>query len=98
MIEQLNKTFDSRVRLGIMSLLMVHNQLDYNFLKKTLELTDGNLASHLTALEKTDYILVQKAFVGRKTQTTYLATELGKKAFSEHLNALERIIKEMKVK
>lgn len=98
MIEQLNKTFDSRVRLGIMSLLMVHEQLDYNFLKKTLELTDGNLASHLTALEKTDYILVQKAFVGRKTQTTYLATAAGKKAFSEHLNALERIIQEMKVK
>lgn len=98
MIEQLNKTFDSRVRLGIMSLLMVHEQLDYNFLKKTLELTDGNLASHLTALEKTEYILVQKAFVGRKTQTTYLATAAGKKAFSEHLNALERIIQEMKVK
>lgn len=98
MIEQLNKTFDSRVRLGIMSLLMVHEQLDYNFLKKTLELTDGNLASHLTALEKTEYIVVQKAFVGRKTQTTYLATALGKKAFSEHLTALERIIQEMKIK
>ncbi len=98
MIEQLNKIFDSRVRLGIMSLLMIHEQADYNFLKKTLELTDGNLASHLTALEKAQYLSIQKAFVGRKTQTTYLATSLGKAAFAEHLTALERIIQEMKIK
>jgi DNA-binding MarR family transcriptional regulator len=92
-IDQLNKVFDSRIRLGIMSLLMVNNSLDYNYLKETLSLTDGNLASHLAALEKAAYIEVSKKFVGKKTQTTYTASEKGRNAFTEHLNAIENLIK-----
>lgn len=94
-IDLLNKVFESRVRLGIMSLLMVNDSQDYNTLKQTLSVTDGNLASHLAALEKAEYIQVTKAFVGKKTQTTYNATEKGKNAFAEHLNAIESIIKNM---
>ncbi|MFN0201032.1 MAG: winged helix-turn-helix domain-containing protein [Bacteroidia bacterium] len=94
-LEQLNKVFDSRVRLGIMSLLVINEKIDYNTLKETLSVTDGNLASHLASLEKAEYILVSKSFVGRKTQTTYQCTEKGKQAFAEHLNALEMIIKGM---
>lgn len=94
-IDQLNKVFESRVRLGIMSLLMVNDFQDYNTLKQTLSITDGNLASHLAALEKVEYIEVKKAFVGKKTQTTYNATEKGRAAFTDHLNAIENIIKNM---
>jgi DNA-binding HxlR family transcriptional regulator len=96
LIDKLNKLFDSRVRLGIMSLLMVNEKLDYNHLKKTLDITDGNLASHLSALEKAEYITFEKSFAGRKPITHYAATEAGKTAFIEHLDALERIIGGMK--
>ncbi|MEZ4936994.1 MAG: transcriptional regulator [Crocinitomicaceae bacterium] len=92
-ISKLNKAFDSRVRLGIMSLLIVNDWLEYKYLKEKLELTDGNLASHINALEKLNYIIVKKAFVGKKTNTSYQITPLGRQAFEEHLQALEQIIK-----
>ncbi|MFM2385517.1 MAG: hypothetical protein RL660_274 [Bacteroidota bacterium] len=92
-IEHLNKVFDSRVRLGIMSVLMVNTQVSYNELKEVLELTDGNLASHLKALEEATYIKVEKSFVARKTRTVYNVTKAGDKAFKAHLAALEQMIK-----
>ena len=51
-IHSLNKDFESRVRLGMMSILMVNEWVDFNEMKKKLEVTDGNLASHSSALEK----------------------------------------------
>jgi DNA-binding MarR family transcriptional regulator len=92
-IEGLNKAFDSRVRLGIMSVLAVNDTLDFNSLKEYLEVTDGNLASHLKGLEKEDLIGVQKSFIGRKPNTQYFMTNQGKKAFEAHINALESLIK-----
>ncbi len=91
-ISGLNKIFDSRIRLGIMAVLSVNEALDFNALKELLDITDGNLASHLKALEKNDLIRVQKQFVGRKPNTTYSATALGKELFQQHLNALEKLI------
>ncbi len=92
-LEQLNKSFESKARLGIMSVLMVNDAVDFTALKELLQLTDGNMASHLRALEELEYIVVQKQFVGRKPNTTYQATENGKKAFQDHLNALEKLIR-----
>ena len=91
-----DKAFENKVRLGVMSALMVNNTLDFNALKELLDVTDGNLASHLKALEKVRYISVKKQFVGRKPNTRYLATREGKKAFEAHLNALEALIREKK--
>lgn len=91
-LENINKAFESRARLGIMSVLMVEDKVDFNFLKETLQLTDGNLASHLRALEEAEYLQMEKQFVGRKPNTRYLATEGGREAFKTHLNALERLI------
>jgi len=91
-IEDINKAFESRVRLGIMSILMVNDVVDFPSLKEQLQITDGNLASHLTALEKLEYIQVSKKFIGKKPNTSYAATNIGRKAFSEHLNALEKLI------
>jgi len=93
MIEKLQKVFESRVRLGVMSILMVNEEADFNTLKETLHLTDGNLASHLAALEKKEMISVTKEFVGRKPKTSYAATNLGKQLFKQHLTALEKLIK-----
>lgn len=92
-IHKLNKAFENRVRLGIMSVLMVNDSLDFNSLKELLQVTDGNLASHATALEKEGLIHIKKEFAGKKTLTTYSATRVGVKAFEEHLDALEKLIK-----
>ena len=91
-ISQLNKVFDSRVRLGIMSVLSINEFVDFNTMKKLLDITDGNLASHLKALETLDYIQSKKQFIGRKPNTQYFITESGKNCFKEHLNALEKLI------
>jgi len=92
-IGELNKAFESRVRLGIMSILMVNEWADFGSIKEQLQVTDGNIASHISALEKLDYIKVEKKFLGKKPNTSYAATIKGKKAFHDHLNALEAIIK-----
>ena len=95
-IENLNKAFDSRVRLGIMSAVMVNAEVNFNQLKELIQVTDGNLASHIKALEEAGYIKVNKGFIGRKTNTTYAATRTGEKAFKAHLDALEQMIKSTK--
>ena len=95
-INHLNKLFDSRVRLGIMSALMVNNEVNFNELKELLEITDGNLASHLKTLEENSIIKVEKGFIGRKTNTIYKITKAGEKAFKEHINALEKMIRATK--
>ncbi len=92
-ITNLNKVFDNRLRLGIMSILMVNDKVTFRDLKDTLGVTDGNLASHIKALEKAEYILVTKEFVGKKPQTSYSTTVLGRKAFTEHLDILEKFLK-----
>ena len=92
-IDDLNKAFESRIRLGIMSILMVNEWVDFAFMKDTLNITDGNLASHISALEKLEYVEVRKQFVGKKPNTSYNATKLGRKAFVKHLDTLEKLIK-----
>jgi DNA-binding HxlR family transcriptional regulator len=92
-ISALNKIFDSRIRLGVMSVLIVNDSVSFNDLKQLLELTDGNLASHLNTLEQAEFIKMHKAFIGRKTNTTYTLTDLGRQTFKAHLDALEKMIK-----
>lgn len=92
MISHLNKEFESRVRLGIMSVLMVNDWVDFNEMKNLLEVTDGNLASHSSALEKANFIEIKKEFVGKKPKTSYRVTQTGRTAFEEHLSALEKLI------
>ncbi len=92
-IEHLNKVFDSRIRLGIMSAVMVNESVNFNELKELINVTDGNLASHLKTLEESGFVKVKKGFIGRKTNTTYSVTKAGEKAFKSHLDALEDMIK-----
>ncbi|TSD62974.1 transcriptional regulator [Inquilinus sp. KBS0705] len=94
--EKLDKAFENRLRLQIMSVLVVNERYDFNSLKELLDVTDGNLASHLKGLEKEEYIMVHKTFLGRKPNTNYEATARGKQAFKQHLDALEQLIKQQK--
>lgn len=88
-----NKAFESRVRLGIMSVLAVNDSMDFTGLRETLAVTDGNLASHLRALEEAGYIKMEKSFINRKPNTSYSITEEGLDSFSSHLKALEELIR-----
>jgi len=92
-ISSLNKLFENRVRLGIMSVLSVNDSYDFNNLKETLGVTDGNLASHLKALEENNLIKVNKQFIGKKPNTSYSITETGITLFSSHIKALEDVIR-----
>jgi DNA-binding MarR family transcriptional regulator len=89
----LNKIFDNRIRLGVMSILMVNEEINFNDLKQMLEVTDGNLATHVMNLEENGYVKVKKGFIGKKTNTTYSVTRTGEKAFTDHIAALENMIK-----
>lgn len=93
-LDQFNKVLESKIRLGLMSVLVVNESLSFNELKELLQLTDGNLASHLRALEEAGYVAVQKQFSGRKPLTTYKSTDTGQKAFSNHLQVLENMIRQ----
>ena len=95
-ISGLNKIFDNRIRLGVMSILMVNEEINFNDLKQMLEVTDGNLATHIQTLEESGFVKVYKGFIGRKTNTTYSITKSGEKAFKDHIDGLEKMIKGVK--
>jgi DNA-binding MarR family transcriptional regulator len=92
LLKDLNKAFENKTRLGIMSALIVNDYVDFNNLKTLLGVTDGNLATHLKSLEKNGYVTVKKEFLDRKPNTKYFATAEGQKAFRKHIQAIEKLI------
>ena len=94
--EGYDKAFDNVLRLRIMSILMVNARYEFNSFKALLQVTDGNLASHLKHLEQAEFLLVEKSFAGRKPLTTYGTTEKGRRAFQAHLGFLEQLIRQNK--
>ncbi len=92
-LKDLNKAFENKTRLGIMSALVVNDRMDFNSLKDLLGVTDGNLASHLKSLEKSDYVSMKKEFLNRKPNTSYAATKAGIEAFKKHIQAIENLLK-----
>jgi len=91
-LENINKAFENRTRLGIMAALLVNDSVDFNSLKEILNVTDGNLASHIKYLDKVSYIKIKKQFIGNKPNTNYSVTKLGRLEFQKHINALEKLI------
>jgi DNA-binding MarR family transcriptional regulator len=94
--ENLDKVLEHRIRLQIMSVLIANDSYEFNALKEILTITDGNLASHIKALEREKYISVSKSFVDRKPNTKYKITERGRNAFRKHLEALEAVVKQQR--
>ena len=94
--EHLDKVLEHRIRLQIMSVLVTNDGYEFNALKELLSVTDGNLASHIKALEREKYISESKSFVDRKPNTKYKITERGRHAFKKHLDALEAVVKQQK--
>lgn len=93
LLKNLDKAFENRVRLGIMSALVVNESLDFNQLKDLLGVTDGNLSTHLKSLEKNKYISVKKTFRNRKPNSNYKSTDRGRRAFERHIQAIENLLK-----
>ncbi|MGB0839875.1 MAG: winged helix-turn-helix domain-containing protein [Chitinophagales bacterium] len=91
-IQNMDKAFDSRIRLGIMAILMVNEWVDFNTLKERLGVTDGNLASHTASLEKKGFIKVRKRFVKKRPNTSYQVSPLGKASFSTYLQSLKKLL------
>ena len=94
--DHLDKILEHRLRLQIMSVLVTNDVFDFNSLKEVLNVTDGNLASHIKALEKEKYLSVTKTFIDRKPNTKYKITERGRTSFKKHLDALEAVVKQQK--
>ena len=90
---KLNKAIHQKARLGIMSILMASEEVEFNYLKDKLKLTDGNLSTHLSLLEKEKYIRIKKKFIKKKPKTLFQMTERGRQAFKEYLENLEKIIR-----
>ena len=93
---EFNETIHQPVRLRIMAALVAlepADDVDFTYLRDLLEVTDGNLGAHLRKLEEAGYIAVNKTFVERKPRTFVAATAEGRKAFQEHVAALESILK-----
>ena len=82
--ENLDKILEHRLRLQIVSVLAANESYDFNALKELLDTTDGNLATHLKALEREKYISVNKSFVDRKPNTRYKITERGGNNFFDY--------------
>lgn len=93
LISGLNKIFDSRIRLGIMSILSVNDSADFTTMKRLMGVTDGNLATHLRALENAGYIFATKQFIGRKPNTSYSITPAGRAEFGNYIDNLEKLLK-----
>jgi DNA-binding HxlR family transcriptional regulator len=93
LLRDLDKAFENKIRLGIMSALIVNEYLDFNSLKDLLDVTDGNLASHLKLLENNKYVKFRKEFLNRKPNTKYSLTSKGREAFMKHIRAIEQLLK-----
>jgi len=94
-LERLDDAIHQKVRLGVMSSLMAHGEADFNFLKGALNVSDGNLSTHLSVLENHGYIAVRKEFVGKRPRTTYTPTPAGRRAFEAYIAALESLVRSL---
>lgn len=94
-LDALDDVIHQKVRLGVMSFLVASatGEVDFNYLKSELGVSDGNLSTHLSVLEEHGYITVKKEFIGKKPRTTYSATPMGRQAFEAYIAALEALVK-----
>lgn len=91
-LKQIDGLIHSPVRLAIVATLFGGDEVDFTWLRDRLELTDGNLATHLRKLEAHGYVRCRKSFVGRRPRSRYRITTRGRDAFERHVEALERIV------
>jgi DNA-binding MarR family transcriptional regulator len=93
---QLDRVIHERGRLGIMSMLAASPELSFTALRDTLEMTDGNLTTHVRTLQEAGYVSITKSYRNRRPLTTVSLTAAGRQAFEHYVALLERIVKQAK--
>ena len=96
-VEQIDEVIHGRLRLGIMAYLAHAGIADFNALKAALNATQGNLSVHLRKLEEAGYIAIDKSFLNRKPLTRVRLTEAGRQALKIYLDALSRLVDDLRV-
>lgn len=87
-----DKLVHQPTRLRIFAYLYQHGETSFPTLKTDLDVTEGNLSSHLQKMEDAGAVDVRKQFVDRKPQTTYALTDGGREMFEDHIGTLEALI------
>ncbi|HLX94292.1 MAG TPA: transcriptional regulator [Verrucomicrobiae bacterium] len=95
---QLDRVIHEKGRLAIMSMLAASPELSFTELRDALAMTDGNLTTHIRALQEAGYVAVAKSFQNRRPLTTCSLTAAGRKAFTGYINLLERIVQQNRPK
>jgi DNA-binding MarR family transcriptional regulator len=93
---QLDRVIHEKGRLAIMSVLAASPELSFTDLRDTLSMTDGNITTHIRTLQEAGYISVTKSFQNNRPLTTCSLTAAGRKAFTQYINFLERIVRQNK--
>jgi len=95
---KLDRVIHEKGRLVIMSMLAASPELSFTELRDALAMTDGNLTTHIRALQETGYVSVAKSYQNRRPLTTCSLTAVGRKAFAEYINLLEQIVRQNRSK
>lgn len=95
---QLDRVIHERGRLAIMSMLAASAELSFTELRDTLEMTDGNLTTHIRTLQEAGYVAVAKSYQNNRPLTTVSLTAAGRKAFAGYVSLLEQIVQQTKPK
>jgi DNA-binding MarR family transcriptional regulator len=93
---QLDRVIHERGRLAIMSMLAASPELSFTELRNTLEMTDGNLTTHMRTLQEAGYVSIAKSYRNRRPLTTVSLTAAGRQAFAQYVALLEQIVKQAK--
>ena len=93
---QIDRVIHEKGRLAIMSMLAASSELSFTDLRDTLSMTDGNITTHIRTLQEAGYISVTKSFQNNRPLTTCALTAAGRKAFTQYINLLERIVRQNK--
>ncbi|MDQ6632643.1 MAG: transcriptional regulator [Verrucomicrobiota bacterium] len=95
---QIDRVIHEKGRMGIMSLLAASPELSFTEMRETLEMTDGNLTSHLRTLQEAGYLSIAKSYQNNRPLTTYSLTAVGRKAFVAYIDLLDQIVRQTRRK
>ena len=95
---QLDRVIHEKGRLAIMSMLAASPELSFTEMRDALAMTDGNLTTHIRALQEAGYVTVAKSYQNRRPLTTCSLTAAGRKAFAGYIDLLEKIVRQNKSK
>ena len=94
---QLDRVIHEKGRLAIMSALAATPELAFTELRDTLDMTDGNLTTHIRILQEEGFISVAKSYQNNRSLTTCSLTKAGRKAFASYIDLLEQIVRQNKL-